>query len=146
MSRTVEGVAAVLHTPMALKPIIFGDPGPFPVHENAPVMYRGHDVGVVSTLRVEGDRVLWTGRLHPPELGSADPESPLAVPVPEYRPMVKRAHGMIAAHRLVGIPALVEASTSLDRICTVLSGWTVARMELLPADGRPWPELELRLR
>jgi hypothetical protein len=146
MTRIVQGVAVVLHTPMQGKPVQFGAPGPFPVHANAPVMYRGYDVGEVSALRVEGNRVLWAGRLHPPVLVSIAPESPLAIPVPQYRPMVERVHGMIAAHLLVGVPALTEARTEREGGCMVLAGWTVARMELLTLQAAPWPGLTLALR
>lgn len=146
MSRTVEGVAAILHTPMTRKPVIFGDPGPFPLYANAPVMYCGQDVGEVTTLRVEDDRLLWTGRLHPPTLSAPDPVSPLAIPVPADRPHVELVEWLIAAERLVGIPAVVEASTRHDGAFTVMSGWTVLRIDLLPAKGRPWPQLELHLR
>lgn len=146
MSLTVQGVAAILYKPMQGKLAKFGAPGPFPVHEGAPVMYRGHDVGEVSALRVEGDRVLWAGRLHPPVIVSVNPESPLAIPVPEYRLMVEQVHGMIAAHRLVGVPALTGARAEREDGCMVLEGWTVSRMELLTPEAAPWPGLELNLR
>lgn len=144
MRRTVQGVAARLHTPMQGKPVRFGAPaGRFPYVEGAPIAYQRTRVGEVLALWVEDDRVHWVGRLDPPPPLEwvEDAEPSIAVPMPE--PTVR---DMIDGAWLVGVPALTGARTENEGACMVLVDWTVSRMQLLrPADA-PWPGLTLNLR
>lgn len=141
MSRTVQGVAAVLHTPMRGKPVKFGVPGPFPVYEGAPVMHQRARVGVVQALWVEEDRVHWIGLMDDPPLRYEDVPPEMTIPLPE-----PTARDLVSASRLVGVPALTEARTEREGEFMVLVGWTVCRMELLTTEAAPWAGLTLSVR
>lgn len=117
MTRTVEGVAAVLHQQMNGKPIVFGAPARHLCVDNAPVVLDGQTVGLVVTMWLAGDQVLWAGRV---DLPAEDLAS------------------------RVGVPALTGAAMSERRGVTTLDGWLVAGMALLPDHARPWPDVMLR--
>lgn len=141
MSEIVQGVAAVLHTPMRGKPVRFGAPGPFPCLAGAPIAYQRTRVGEVLALWVENDRVHWIGQLDVRPFILPEHATDVRVPLPE--PSVR---DMIDGAWLVGVPALTQARTEREDGCMVLVGWTVNRMQLLrPADA-PWPGLTLNLR
>lgn len=136
----VQGIAAVLHTPMRGKPAMFGTSGRFPFNEDAPIVYRQTRVGAVQALWIEADRVHWIGILNqePPALTPA-----LQRMTVDIEPVVRE---MIGGGRLVGVPALTGARAEREDGCMVLEGWTVSRMELMTPQAAPWPGLELNLR
>ncbi|MFM9590725.1 hypothetical protein ACKI16_29485 [Streptomyces scabiei] len=117
MTRTVEGVAAVLHQPMTGRPILFGDPDRHLCVDNAPVVLDGVSVGRIVTMWRAGNQVLWAGRV---DLTRED-----------------------LAGR-VGVPALTGAAMSERDGVTTLTGWRVSRMALLPDESRPWADVMLR--
>lgn len=142
MIRTLLGIAAVLHQPMRGKPVMFGDPGRFPLDEDAPIVYRRARVGEVQALWIEADRVHWIGRLdEEPFPYVEDLPADQRIPIPE--PSMRH---LISGGRLVGVPALTGARTERVDGCTALAGWTVSGMQLLTLDAAPWADLELNLR
>lgn len=141
MTDLIEGTAALLYTPMTGKTIQLGEPSPFPLADGAAVRYQRRKVGEVTDVWVEGNRVRWRGRLDEREWPDITPDNdPLRVPF--YEPDVRT---LVAARRLVGVPAIVQARAETRAGGTLLSGWTVAGMELNEANVAPWPGLELRL-
>lgn len=117
MTRTVEGVAAVLHRPMSGRPIAFGAPHRHLSMDDAPVVLDGVTVGRIVTMWLAGDQVHWTGRV---ELTREDLAS------------------------RVGVPALTGAAMSERNRVTTLTGWRVSRMTLVPDHSRPWQDVTLR--
>lgn len=117
MTRTVEGVAAVLHRPMNGRPIAFGTPARHLCMDDAPVVLDGQTVGRVVTMWLAGDQVCWAGRV---ELTREDLAS------------------------RVGVPALTGAAMSERDGMTTLAGWRVSRMTLVPDHSRPWQDVTLR--
>lgn len=141
MSTEVQGIAAVLHTPMRGRLVMFGAPGPFPVLARAPIVYRREQVGEVQALWIEEDRVHWIGTMDDPPLAFEPPGSPVAIALPE-----PSARDLVSARRLVGVPALTQARTEREHGYMVLEGWTVCRMELMTVQAAPWAGLELNMR
>ncbi|MBC9729274.1 hypothetical protein [Streptomyces sp. TRM68367] len=138
---TIEGILAVLHTPMRSKRIVFGTPSPLPLLADSPVLLHGQRVGRVTSLRLRGQHVHWTGRLDQQQIQWADePADPIKVPFPE-----PSAAELIAAGRLVGVPDIVQGAMNTRGTQTTLSDWAVASVTLLRAEASPWPELTLRL-
>ena len=138
MTITVQGIAAVLEQPMRGRPFIFGSLHPLPLTEGTPVHFGDCRAGTVTRLWVEGPLVHWAGVLDddPPECVWAGNDVTIAVLEP--RPAV-----LIATGALVGIPTYVSGRTEQRAGYTVLSGWSLARMDLVRA--RPWPEVTLRV-
>jgi len=135
---TMQGIAAVLNDPMRGRPLVLGQPDPLWFTSETPVYFGDRRAGEVTRLWLEGALVHWKGVLddEPPALTWAGDQVTVAVPEPS--PAV-----LIAAGALVGIPAFVSGRTEQRDGVTVISPWSLARMDLVRA--RPWPEVTLRL-
>lgn len=141
MSNRVEGVAVVLYTPMADKAVQFGEPSAFPLIDGAEIRFQRRRVGEVDTVWLDQGRVLWRGSLDErqwPDI-TADGGPPS---VPFYEPDVQQ---LVAAQRLIGMPAIVQAKSGHRDGCMLISDWTIAGMELMTTAVAPWPGMELRL-
>jgi hypothetical protein len=135
---TIEGVTAVLYTPMADRAIQFGEPSLFPLVDGAEIRWRRARVGMVEAVWQDGDRVLWRGRLDEPAWPDVTADSSPRIPFlePDARPYIE-------ARQLIGLPAVVQARTETRGGCMLVRDWTVAGMELLGAAVAPWPGMEL---
>lgn len=135
---TVQGIAAVLGCPMRERPFIFGPLHALPLTEGTRVYFGDRRAGTVTRLWADGPLVHWAGVLDddPPECVWTGDDVSIAVPEP--RPAV-----LIATGALVGIPAYVSGRTEQQAGHTVVSGWSLERMDLVRS--RPWPEVTLRL-
>ncbi|MGW7546434.1 hypothetical protein ACWGKQ_35805 [Streptomyces sp. NPDC054770] len=63
--------------------------------------------------------------------------------IPFVEPDVRE---LVAAGRLIGMPAVLQARTGTRDGCMLVSHWTVTGMELMTSQVAPWPGMELRLR
>ena len=122
MIRRVEGVAAVLHTPMAGRGVRFGEPSLSPLAAGAEVRFRRSRVGEVVAVWQDGDRVLWRGDLDEPDV-----------------------YALVDARRLIGMPSIVQARSETQHGGMVIHDWTVAGIDLMTTAVAPWPGMEISL-
>lgn len=134
----MQGIAAVLNEPMRGRSLVFGAPDVLGLVQGTPVYYGERRAGEVTRLWVEGALLHWTGRLDAdvPALTWAADDVTIALPEPSPA-------DLIAAGALVGVPAIVSAHVDARDGCSVLSGWSLHRMDLMR--DRLWPEVTLRL-
>ncbi|MGJ3558884.1 hypothetical protein ACR6C2_07855 [Streptomyces sp. INA 01156] len=141
MTDMIEGVAAVLYTPMADRAVQFGEPSPFPLANGAEIRFQRCRVGEVDAVWREEDRVLWRGSLDAREWPDITADSSL-LRVPFHEPDVCE---LVAARRLIALPSVIQARTETRDGCMLVSDWTVAGMELMTTVVAPWPGMELRI-
>ncbi|MFF3654909.1 hypothetical protein [Streptomyces olivochromogenes] len=140
MTDTIEGVAAVLYRPMVDRAIQFGELSSFPLVDGAEIRFQRRRVGEVEAVWRDGDRVWWRGSLDErdwPDITVDGPSLRVAFVEPDV-------HDLVAAWRLIGMPAIVQAWSETRDGCMLVSDWTVAGMELMTTAVAPWPGMELR--
>lgn len=127
---TVEGVAAILRTPMPGGEVMVGTPNRELFTAGMPITLDERRVGEVNAMWLDVDRVRWIGVLDAPEPGIR------GIPVRD----------LVAARKLVGVPALTADTLGREGGAQVLDQWTATSMTLLDPRSAPWTELELYLR
>jgi hypothetical protein len=143
VTTAVEGIAAVIGEPMRGRPLILEEPDVLALTEGTPVFYGDREAGQVTRLWTEGALLRWAGLLDDiaptgDVLDLAAAGDPLRVPVPDFG-----VAGLIVAGALVGVPAVVSGRMETRSGVTRVSGWSLARIDLVRA--RPWPEVALRV-
>jgi len=127
---TVEGIAAILRTPMPGGEVMIGTPNPELFTAGMPITRDEERVGEVHSMWLDEDRVRWLGVLDAPEPGIR------GIPVRD----------LVEARRLVGVPALTADTVGREGGVQVLDQWTATSMTLLDPRSAPWADLELHLR
>lgn len=141
MTDIVEGVAALLYTPMADKPVQFGEPYPHTLMDGAWIRMQRRRVGHVEEVWRDTDRILWRGRLYDPDEDAIRVDGTHHQVAYRRRPDVRP---LIDDRRLIGMPALTQAITSRRDDGMLLTGWMISTIDLMTVAVAPWPGMELR--
>lgn len=151
MTQRFTGVLAVLHK-RSVDGRQLGEPGPHTLTRDLPLPLRrvtDHAglVGYVTRVWRDGDLLCYSGALLPTDDGTAD-----AIRAGELVGMLDadRVERMEQRYRGRTVPDSDLDSIPPDAdpadLLTVLHGWRVMAVTLLPPEGKAWPEISLAVR